>query len=160
MENISVIDYRPEHQPYFEQFNRNWIEHYFWLEEVDRFVLTQPEKAIIEPGGAILVALLNNAVAGVVALRKVNDTTYEFTKMAVDERFRRKGVAEALSRAAIHKAATLQATSIILYSQTILQPAVTLYRKLGFREVPLIPGHVYKRSDIKMELVLQPEQRC
>ncbi|MFT3826691.1 MAG: GNAT family N-acetyltransferase [Chitinophagaceae bacterium] len=155
MQNITVINYQPEHQPHFERLNKQWIEKYFQVEPVDEFVLTQPEKAILEPGGAILVALLNKQVAGVVALRKAGDLTYEFTKMAVDENFRRRGVAEALSHAAIEKAMELHATSIILYSQTILQPAISLYRKLGFKEVPLVPGHVYKRSDIKMELLLE-----
>jgi ribosomal protein S18 acetylase RimI-like enzyme len=70
--------------------------------------------------------------------------------MAVDEIYRRKGIAEALSYAALHKARELGATSVILYSQTGLVPAITLYKKLGFREVPLEKG-IYARSDIKME---------
>jgi ribosomal protein S18 acetylase RimI-like enzyme len=44
------------------------------------------------------------------------------------------------------------ALSILLYSSTKLIPAIALYRKLGFVEVPL--DGPYKRSDIKMELKL------
>jgi ribosomal protein S18 acetylase RimI-like enzyme len=151
--SIRIVDYKPEHQPYFEKFNRGWIEKYFWLEELDRYVLTQPEEAILSKGGAILMALYNNEVAGTVALKKVNDEIYEFTKMAVDEAFHRKGIAEALSYAAFDKAKELSAKKVILYSQTGLQAAIALYRKLGFKEVPLEEG-VYKRSDIKMEIEL------
>jgi len=153
MSTLRIMDYRPEHQPHFERLNRAWIEKFFWLEEIDLFVLQQPETALLQPGGAILMAAWNGTVAGTVALKKVDSHTYELTKMAVDEDFRRKGIAEALSRAAFKKAKELGACTVILYSQTSLAGAIALYRKLGFREVPIEKG-VYKRSDIKMEIDL------
>jgi ribosomal protein S18 acetylase RimI-like enzyme len=153
MSNLAIVDYEPKYQPYFEKFNRDWIEKYFWLEDLDKYVLQQPEEAILDKGGAILMALYEGIPAGTVALRKVNDVTFEFTKMAVDETFRRKGIAEALSKAAFDKALLLGAQKVILYSQTELQPAILLYKKLGFKEVPIEPG-VYKRANIKMEINL------
>lgn len=140
-------------QPYFEKFNRDWIERFFWLEDIDVQVLKHPREAILDDGGAILMAAWNGEIAGCLALKKLSGTVYEFTKMAVDERFRRKGIAEALSQAAFERARALGARRLILYSQTGLQAAIALYRKLGFREVPLENG-VYKRSDIKMEIDL------
>ncbi|MCW3107860.1 MAG: family N-acetyltransferase, partial [Segetibacter sp.] len=112
-----------------------------------------PDKAILEQGGAILMAAYDNIPAGTVALKKVSNEVYEFTKMAVDKSFRRKGIAEALSKAAFDKAIELGATKVILYSQTDLQPAIILYKKLGFKEVSLEQG-VYKRANIKMEIEL------
>ena len=151
MPHISITDYNPSHQPYFEQFNRNWIEKYFWLKEIDLFVLQHPEEAILGSGGAILMAHSDNLVAGTVALKKISDTVFEFTKMAVDEKFRRQGIAEALSLAAFEKSRQLGATKVILYSHSSLIPAITLYKKLGFTQVP-IDSDLYKRSDIKMEI--------
>jgi len=153
MNPIEIIEYRAEHQPYFEKFNRDWIELYFWLEEVDKYVLRHPEEAILQNGGAILMATYNGEIAGTVALRKVNNF-YEFTKMAVDTAYRRKGIAEALSYAAFERAKRLGATKVILYSNRVLTPAITMYRKLGFKEVP-IENDIYQRSDIKMEIELR-----
>jgi len=150
---IEIVEFRKEHQPYFERFNRAWIEKQFWLEPIDLYVLQKPEEAIIAPGGAILMALYDGEVAGAVALKKVDDATFEFTKMAVDENFRRRGIAESLSRAALEKAKSLGASKVILYSQTQLVPALTMYRKLGFKDVPLEKG-TYERSDVKMEILL------
>lgn len=133
--------------------SRAWIEKYFWLEEIDKYVLQNPEEAIINKGGAVLMAMYDGEVAGTVALKKVSDEIYEFTKMAVDEGFRRKGIAETLSYAAFDKAKALGAKKVILYSQTGLVPAITMYRKLGFVEVPM-DTDLYKRSDIKMEIDL------
>jgi hypothetical protein len=55
---IRVLNYVHEHQPYFEKFNRAWIEELFEMEPVDTWVVTHPDKAILEPGGAILMAEL------------------------------------------------------------------------------------------------------
>ena len=44
MSEIKIVDYRPEHQPYFESFNREWIEELFEMEPVDEWVLTNPDK--------------------------------------------------------------------------------------------------------------------
>jgi len=41
MNPITIIDYEPRYQQYFEKFNRNWIEKSFVIEKVDEFVLTQ-----------------------------------------------------------------------------------------------------------------------
>jgi hypothetical protein len=90
MDQIDIIEYKIEHQPYFERFNRAWIEKHFWLEDIDIYVLQHPEEAILAKGGSILMATCNGTVAGTVALKKVNEEAYEFTKMAVDETFRQK----------------------------------------------------------------------
>ena len=154
---ITIVDYQPEHQQYFERFNRHWIEKYFEMEPLDEFVLTQPEEAILKPGGAILMALYNGEVAGTVALRKLEGNVYEFTKMAVDENFQRKGIAEALSYASFKKAEELGATNVILFSNSALKPAITLYEKLGFKHLPIGNGE-YKRSDVKMIYELHPSK--
>ena len=156
MENsvIEIVAYQPEHQPWFEKLNRDWIENFFWMEPLDFEVLQNPETHILKTGGFLFMALYQKEVAGTVALKFVEPGVYEFTKMAVDERFRGKKVGEILSNVAIVKAKENGAKKIILYSNTKLNAAINLYRKLGFIEIPL--DGPYKRSDIKMELKLTP----
>ncbi|HEY0653916.1 MAG TPA: GNAT family N-acetyltransferase [Chryseosolibacter sp.] len=149
---VHIIDYSPAHQPWFEKLNREWIEKFFWMEPVDFQVLQHPDEHIIKPGGNILFASVGNEIAGTVALKRVNEKVFEFTKMAVDEKFRGKKVGFALAQAAIDKARLRGADKIILYSNTILAPAISLYKKIGFKEIPV--DGPYKRSNIKMELIL------
>lgn len=153
MNEIQVIDFEAHHQPYFERFNRHWIEKYFKMEPQDEYVLCNPEEAILKPGGAILMALYDGNVAGTVALRKLDENSFEFTKMAVDENFQRKGIAEALSYASFIKAKELGAEMIILYSNSTLKPAIHLYEKLGFKHLPIVHAE-YKRSDVKMAIAV------
>jgi GNAT superfamily N-acetyltransferase len=149
---LSIVEFQPSHQPWFEKLNRHWIEKYFWMEPIDFEVLGNPQKHIIDHGGTILMALHENTPIGTVALKFVERGVYEFTKMAVDDDFQGKKIGLLLSEAAIIKAKELNAGKIILYSNTVLAPAIALYRKLGFIEIPL--DGPYKRSNIKMELSL------
>ena len=158
MNRIEIIPYQAEHAVHFERLNRAWIEKYFVLEDLDKWVLENPHAAILEKGGAILMAKYDDVIAGTVALIKLSDDEYEFSKMAVDEAYQRKGIAEALSYAAFDKAREFGAKKVSLYSQTSLAPAIHLYRKLGFVEVPM-DSLLYKRANIKMERTLEPQRQ-
>jgi N-acetylglutamate synthase-like GNAT family acetyltransferase len=147
---LSIIDYQPQHQPWFQSLNQAWIEKYFWMEPIDFDVLQKPDEHIISKGGFILMATIEEEILGTVALKFVKSGVYEFTKMAVAEKAQGKKIGQTLAEVAIAKCKKMHASSIILYSNTKLVPAITMYRKLGFVEVPL--DGPYKRSDIKMEL--------
>jgi GNAT superfamily N-acetyltransferase len=152
---ITILDYEPKDQPWFEKFNRAWIEQFFVMEDIDVQVLQHPDQYILAKGGSILMAYVDNEVAGTVALKKSSEGVYEFTKMAVGDMFRGKGVGKELALAAIEKAKRLGALKIILYSSSRLQPALTLYTKLGFVNIPV--DGPYKRSDVKMELIIKKD---
>ncbi len=155
--HLTIVEYEPVHQQWFEKFNRHWIERYFGMEPIDEKVLRFPDEHIVAAGGRILMASYGGEIAGTVALKLVSPGIYEFTKMAVDENFRGRQIGKSLALSAIALARQLGARKIILYSHTSLQPAISLYRKLGFEEVPV--DGPYKRSDIKMELRLgKPEE--
>jgi ribosomal protein S18 acetylase RimI-like enzyme len=149
MSEIKIVDYRPEHQPYWEAFNRAWIEELFEMEPSDYWMLCNPEKALLETGGAILMAEYDGIPAGTVGLRKVDNDTFEFTKMAVDANFRRRGIAEAISYASFKKAKALGAKQVILYSNKLNAGAIIMYEKIGFKHIDVEPG-VYKRANVKM----------
>src|SRR5688572_20342268 len=159
MNEIKIVNYHPWHQPYFDAFNRAWIAEMFEMEPVDEWVLTNPEQAILKPGGAILMAEYKGIPAGTVGLRKVDSETYEFTKMAVSTSYRRLGIAEALSYASFKKAKELGAKTIILYSNKKNAGAIKLYEKLGFKHLQVEPG-VYKRANVKMEIDIETAVRA
>lgn len=49
------------------------------------------------------MAEYDGEMAGTVALRKVDEKTFEFTKMAVDEKFRRRGLQRRSVRPVLQK---------------------------------------------------------
>lgn len=151
--DIIISYYQPEKQPYFEKFNKAWLNKYFTIEPIDKFVLENPEDAILRNGGEILFAEYNGITVGTVALKKISDHEMELTKMAVDESYHGLGVGKALCAHAIARARELKVKKLTLYSQSILQSALAIYRKYGFYDVP-VDNPKYKRADVMMELVL------
>ena len=80
---IQIVPYSPAYGEAFRQLNIDWLEKYFYVEPRDEEVLGNPEKYILQPGGYIFFALLDEEVVGTVALIKVSEGSYELSKMAV-----------------------------------------------------------------------------
>ena len=151
--NIEIIHYTKENQKYFTDLNVLWVEKYFVMEPHDKEVLYHPEEYILDKGGHIYFAKEGNSIAGTFALIFVEEGVYELSKMTVDEAFRGKKIANKMLEFCLEEAKRLNASKIILYSNTILAPAIHLYKKFGFKEIP-VGNSEYKRSDIKMEITL------
>ncbi|MFQ5530448.1 MAG: GNAT family N-acetyltransferase [Gemmatimonadota bacterium] len=154
-EHVRLVDFRPEHAEVFRNLNLAWIEKHFVLEESDSRLLDDPMGQIIEPGGAIVMAEYDGEIAGTCALIRMDDERYELAKMAVDETVRGKGIGLALGEAALARARELGARVVFLESNTILEPAIALYRKLGFQRV-FGGASPYSRCNIQMEVALDP----
>jgi ribosomal protein S18 acetylase RimI-like enzyme len=153
MTNIEIIEYQSTYQPSFERLNKAWLETYFTVEPIDRYVLEQPEEAILKPGGVIMLARYVNEIIGTVALKVVEPGIYEMTKMSVDEAYQGLGAGKKLCAAAIAKAKEIKAKRLLLYTTSVLETAISIYRKQGFVDIPLEPG-VYERANVKMEYPL------
>ena len=150
-QTIEVVTYRPEYASYFATFNEDWISENFTLEALDKYVLSHPDEAILNKGGEIFFAKDGDDIIGTVALKWIDDTSVELTKMAVDKNHRGKGAGVILCEHAIAAAKARGAKEVILYSNTKQATAIRIYRKLGFIELPLEKG-VYERADIKMHI--------
>lgn len=152
--SFRIVNFSAVHRQPFRELNERWISDYFTLEDVDREMLSHPEEYILDRGGYIFIALYENNVAGTCALIKSDNLTFELAKMAVSTEHQGKGIGWALGLHCIELAKTKAIRKIELLSNTMLAPAIQLYRKLGFCEVPL-PQTKYKRANIKMELDIQ-----
>ena len=150
---IEITNYNSELNEAFASLNKAWLQKYFAVEPIDEKIFANPQEYIIDNGGYIFFAKLDDDIAGTFALMKVEEGVYELSKMAVDEKFQGKKIGNRMIEFSLEKAKELGAQKVILYSNTALKPAIHLYNKFGFEEVPL--GNVeYKRADIKMEIDL------
>lgn len=153
---IQIIPYEPNYQPIFKSLNENWITSHWQLEPHDLETLNYPQENILDKGGYIFVATYKDKPIGVCALCKINDSIYDYelAKLAVASSSHGKGIGQLLCKAVIDKAKALGATRLFLESNTLLKPAISLYRKLGFKEIREYHP-TYARGDIQMELLLE-----
>jgi ribosomal protein S18 acetylase RimI-like enzyme len=156
--NIEIIDYTPEYRDAIRILSEAWLKKYFYVEPCDAELLGDPEGQILDKGGFIYYAREEaGSIIGVAALIYVEDGEYELSKMGVDEAFQGQGIGRRLAEKCLEKAREICARKVILYSNTCLEPAIQLYRNLGFRAVELKEQH-YDRANIKMELNLLEER--
>ena len=150
---IKIISYNPKFKSDFIRLNKAWLEEYFFVEKHDMEVFENIEEVILKPGGEIFFCLVDDEIAGTVAMQKINETTYELAKLAVDKKFQGQKLSNLLMDACIAFAKEKKASTIMLMSSTKLDTALNLYRKYHFVEVPLSETD-YSRADIQMELYL------
>jgi len=152
---LEIIDYKPKFARHFYDLNIEWLETFFYVEPYDREVLSNPETYIIDKGGYIFFAKIDERIVGTVALMPTMQTAIlELTKMAVLPEERGKQIGKRLLEHCIAFAKQKALQALLLYSNTTLKNAIHLYRKYGFKELELETDNPYERADIKMLLEL------
>lgn len=153
--SLKIIPFEPRYAHNFKNLNLAWIERYFVVEQEDIRLLENCEQSIIEAGGHIYFAEHENSIVGCFAFIRITEKTFELGKMAVDPGYHGLKIGQKLLSFALDFAIARQWDAILLYSSTKLDTALYIYRKYGFKEVPLEKKLTYLRSDIKMELQLK-----
>ncbi|NUO73168.1 MAG: MarR family transcriptional regulator/GNAT family N-acetyltransferase [Frateuria sp.] len=148
---LEIVPYAPALREHFYRLNAQWLERHFRIEDIDRAVLGEPERYILQPGGAIFFARLGEDVIGTCALLQESPGVFELTKMGVDETFRGLGAGKRLLEACIAEFHGRNGRTLFLESNSRLQTAVRMYEKAGFVMQPSVrAGSHYERADVYM----------
>ena len=148
--NIQIIDFSDDLKESIKTLNYEWLKKYFRVEKSDVISLSNPREEIIDKGGFIFYAKLNDEIVGTASLLKKSNTIFELGKMAVSEKAQGHKIGTLLLEHCLSFAKQKEVKTLLLYSNTQLESAIHLYRKYGFSEVELEKG-LYERADIKME---------
>jgi ribosomal protein S18 acetylase RimI-like enzyme len=105
------------------------------------------------PGGALLVALVGDDVAGCVAVRPFADDLCEMKRLYLRPAFRCRGVGRRLAAAAIDAARAAGHARMRLDTVPSMIAAIAMYRALGFVEIPAyrvnpVEGAVFMELDL------------
>jgi putative acetyltransferase len=151
---VVVRGFLPGDEAAFRDINLEWITRYFVVEAKDRAVLDNPRKYILDRGGKILLAVDGGDTIGVVALVVLGDGSVELAKMGVRPAAQGKGVGRALVAAAIDAARQMGMRRIYIETNSVLGPALKLYRDAGFAPLAERQPSPYARADVQLELML------
>lgn len=151
---MEIVRWKEEYAQDFIDLSIEWLEKYVRVEPADEVILYDPHGAILDDGGMLFFANSEGRNVGTVAMIRMEEGVYELAKLAVTEDCKGQHVGDRLMEAAIDFAKEAHAKKIILFTNSKLIPAIHLYHKHGFEDVPLIDNE-YEESDMKMELLLQ-----
>jgi ribosomal protein S18 acetylase RimI-like enzyme len=152
--SVEIIEYDPKYNKNFADLNYEWIANFFTIEDHDREQLDNTYQYIIAPGGQIFFALVGEEVVGTVALIRMSDEEFELAKMVVSPNFKGYKIGEKLLEASIGYSKQLGKKRIVLETNTRQFPAINMYRKWGFYEIPLDPNSHFARANVRMRLDL------
>ena len=150
---IEIIPFESKYAQHFYDLNIEWLKKYFYVEPHDAEVLGNPQSYIIDNGGFIFFAKLNDIIVGTVALINEKED-FELSKMAVSPQYQGQKIGQQLMDYCIRFSKKQGWDKIMLYSNRSLVPAIKMYKKVGFKEVALEEDVFYERADIKMILDL------
>ncbi|HEV7694413.1 MAG TPA: GNAT family N-acetyltransferase [Hyphomonadaceae bacterium] len=143
-----------EDEAAFRDINLEWIERFFAVEAKDRTVLGDPRKYILDPGGAIFLAVDGADYLGAVALMKMDDACVELAKMGVRPAAQGRGAGRLLVAAAVDHARAMGMKRIYIETNSKLHTAIHLYHAAGFKPLAKPIPSPYARADVQLELFL------
>ncbi len=135
-----------------------WVEYWKWLDFAPCFQDFDKELESLPgdyapPEGCILLAFSDSAIAGSVALRKLDDRRCEMKRLYVRPTFRGEKIGLALTQAIIEEGRKRGYTSMRLDTLPSMEKAVAIYRVLNFVEIEPytsepIPGAKYMELNL------------
>ena len=144
-----------EDEAAFRDINLEWIERFFAIEAKDRATLDNPGKYILDPGGAIFLAVDGETPVGAVALMVMAEPgSIELAKMGVRPAAQGKGAGRLLVAAAVEGARAMGMKRVYIETNSQLGPAIKLYHDAGFKPLAKPVPSPYARADVQLELFL------
>ena len=114
--------------------------------------------AYAPPHGTLLLALVEDDLAGCCALRPLEGTAYtnaaELKRLYVRTMYRGFGLGRQLAERVLEAASHIGYANVLLDTLDDMEAARTLYEDLGFREIPPyyanpLPGTHYLRTELR-----------
>lgn len=153
--SLEILEYSPEYKDDFKRLNMEWMAQ-FKLDVAHQLLIDDPDHQIIEKGGAIFFAKVDDKVVGTAALIRESNKLYEIADMAVTPQYQGRHIGKSLLIKAVDKAKALGGKQVYLITSTKLKTSLEMYKTFGFREMPFDPEmSLYEGSDVKMVLNLK-----
>lgn len=153
---MNIIEYNPKYRDDFIRLNTEWLNRFYWIETFDQFAMDHVDE-LIAKGAMVYLALEKDHVIAVCMTMPLENNVWEMCKLAAENQYTGTGAGNAVFCACMNYAITHGAAKLVLISCHGLNPAIHLYKKNGFYEVPYRKEYwKSEKADIEMEKVILP----
>ena len=150
---VKIVEWKDEYYRDYVDISMEWLRDYDTVEPIDIEIITHPHEMVLDDGGMIFFANCEGRNVGTISMISMGEDCFELAKIGVTKTFRGLGIGNLLMEAAIDFAKRKGAKKIILFTIEMLVPAINLYHKYNFKDIPHKDSK-YEDSDMKMELYL------
>ena len=93
----------------------------------------------LPPNGRMMIAKFDEKACGIGCLKSIDEEIGEVKRMFVDPSFRKIGAGQAILQSLINAARETGYKKVRLDSPKFMEAAHALYRKFGFKDIPVYP---------------------
>lgn len=148
---MKIIAYEKRYKKDFVALNTAWLERFYTVEPYDRDMMDRAEE-LIDGGGMVYFAVEEGHVLATCMTIPLTGDTWEMCKLAAAGQYTGTGAGSAVFQACMQYAIAHGAKKLSLISCRALKPAIHIYEKFGFYEVPLNKAFWgAEKADIEME---------
>ncbi|KAI9279332.1 acyl-CoA N-acyltransferase [Sporodiniella umbellata] len=146
-----IVSWSNEYKNAFRDLNMAWIKNLMGkVEPMDYQQLDNAKENIIDHGGEIyLVVNQEFEVVGTTAMI-LHEGEFELAKMSVKDGHQGKGYSHYLMREGLAWAKEKNCATVEILTNSLLQAAVGLYKKYGFKIVASGPHPAYERCNLHL----------
>ncbi len=151
---MKIVTYKPEYKEAFVRLNTEWLKRFYWVESFDQYAMDHVDELISQGAMAYFALDDKGEVLATCMAMQLEGTTWEICKLAAKNQYTGTGAGSAVLQAAMEYAGNQGAKKLVLISCRSLKPAIHLYRKFGFEEVPYRKDFwKSEKADIEMEKI-------
>jgi len=149
---MRIVPYQIKYKQEFIDMNKAWISDMFVLEAEDLAVLNNIDAAL-EYGAQIFFAVDDNdSVMACCMIAPLPNGEWEIEKFAAKGMYTGTGAGSACLKACLDYAKTKRVEKVVIVTNRRCAPAIHIYRKFGFVEVPVDKEKFpFDRADIAFE---------
>lgn len=152
---MNIIEYDKKYKNEFIRLNTEWLNRFFMVEPVDQDMMDRVEE-LIENGAMVYFAIENDKVLATCMAMPIKENHWEICKLAAQNQYTGTGAGSAVFKASMDYAIKKGAEKLSLISCRSLSPAIHIYEKFGFKEVPLNKAFWgAEKADIEMEYIVK-----
>ena len=151
---MKIIPYEKKYRKTFVDLNTAWLERFYTVEPFDQDTMDRVEELIAD-GAMVYFAVEGEKVLATCMAMPLSDDVWELCKLAAVDQYTGTGAGSAVFETCMKYAINHGAEKLSLISCRALKPAIHIYEKFGFREVPLDKTFWgAEKADIEMEYVV------
>lgn len=156
---MKIVPYEPKYRDEFVRLNTEWLEKLYYIESFDQYAMDHIDELI--QNGSMAYFAIDDAgrVMATCMTEPIGDDIWEICKLAAVGQYTGTGAGSAVLKACMDYSIGHGAKKLCLITISGLKPAIHLYKKFGFEEVPYRKEVWHsEKADVEMEYIVDQEK--
>ncbi len=155
---MEIIEWDPKYRNDFVRLNTEWLTKLYYIESFDQYSMDHVDE-LIAKGAMVYFAIEDGKVLATCMIEPLGNNVWEICKLAAAGQYTGTGAGSAVLKACMNYAIEHGAEKLCLITISGLKPAIHLYKKFGFKEIPYRKEVWHsEKADVEMEYII-PRQK-